>query len=60
MQPKANKPIITPKEARKLLGNAGKYLTNSELLDLTHDTEIVLRLLIKQYLRSNNGKIEKQ
>lgn len=50
------KPIISLKEARKLLGASIKDVTNEELLQLINDTETVVRIGVRQYIGSKNGK----
>ncbi len=43
-------------EARKLLGASAKDITNEELLQLINDTETVVRIGVRQYIRSKNNK----
>ena len=50
------KPIISLNEARKLLGASAKDITNEELLQLINDTETVVRIGVRQYIRSKNSK----
>lgn len=46
--------LITIKEARKLLGDKTKNLTNGELETLIIDTETVVRIFVRQYISSKN------
>lgn len=46
--------VITPKEARKLLGKKSKNLTNKELEALIQATETVVRISIRTYISSKN------
>lgn len=48
--------VITPKEARKLLGQKTKNLTNKELEALIQATETVVRISIRTYISSKNAK----
>ena len=48
--------VITPKEARKLLGQKYKNLTNEELEALIQATETVVRVSIRTYISSKNVK----
>lgn len=52
----SKKLIISLKEARKLLGASSKSITNEELEKLINDTETVVRLGLREYIRSKNGK----
>jgi hypothetical protein len=47
-----SKQIISMNEARKLLGVKSKYITNKELQQLIDQTETVVRLVLKEYVRS--------
>ena len=46
--------IISVKEAQKLLGQKAKTLTNKELETLIQETETVVRLSIRTFIRSKN------
>lgn len=46
--------VITAKEARKLLGQKAKNLTNEELEALIQATETVVRVSIRTYISSKN------
>ena len=46
--------VITAKEARKLLGQISKNLTNEELEALIQATETVVRVSIRTYISSKN------
>lgn len=48
------KPIITPKEGRKLLGKTGKNFTDDELIKLVNDMAILSRALLKWVTSSTN------
>lgn len=48
--------VITAKEARKLLGQISKTLTNEELETLIRATETVVRVSIRTYISSKNIK----
>lgn len=48
--------VISVKEAHKLLGQKSKSLTNKELETLIKDTETVVRLSIRTFIRSKNIK----
>lgn len=50
----ASQQVISVKEARKLLGQKAKTLTNEELETLIKETETVVRLSIRTYIRSKN------
>lgn len=50
----ASQQVISVKEARKLLGQKTKTLTNEELEALIKETETVVRLSIRTYIRSKN------
>ena len=49
--------ILSLKEARKIINNSSKMITNEELSALIDDTETVVRLIIRLYLRSKNVKL---
>lgn len=52
------KGLISAKEARKLLGQRSKNLTNDELEELILNTETVVRIAVRQFvgsINSNNG-----
>lgn len=49
------KNVISAKEARKLLGESAKNLTNDELDDLISQTETVVRLIIRRYIGSKDS-----
>lgn len=51
----SRQPIITPKEARKLLGQKAKSLTNGELEELIFNTETLVRLSVRNYIGSKNS-----
>lgn len=51
-----NDAVISLKEARKLLGQKTKYLTKEELELLIKDTETVVRIYIRQYIRSKKSE----
>ena len=44
--------VISIKEARKLLGQTSKNLTNEELETLIKDTETVVRISVRNYIGS--------
>ena len=44
--------IISAKEARKLLGQKSKDLTNEELEELIRNTETLVRLSVRNYIGS--------
>lgn len=48
--PKNKKPIITVKEARKLLGVSAKSLTNEEIKQMLIEYESLARYVIRDYL----------
>lgn len=48
--------VITAKEARKLLGQISKNLTNEELEALIRATDTVVRVSIRTYISSKNIK----
>lgn len=48
--------VITAKEARELLGQISKTLTNEELEALIRATETVVRVSIRTYISSKNVK----
>lgn len=49
-------PLITVKEARKLLVGKSKNLTNKELEELISNTETVARIAIRRFISSINSK----
>ncbi len=49
----SSKPIITIKEARKLLGKDSKDLSDSEIKTMINDYELLIRQAIKKYLVRN-------
>jgi len=51
----ADKQIISVGEARKLLGQKSKNLTNEELEKLIKDTETVVRVSIRQFIGPKNS-----
>lgn len=46
--------IISTKEARKLLGQKAKNLTNEELEELIKSTETLVRMSFRQFTSSKN------
>lgn len=52
----ASQQVISVKEARKLLGQKAKTLTNKELEILIQETETVVRLSIRTFISSKNIK----
>jgi hypothetical protein len=48
------KPVITPKEARKLLGELAKDTTNEELVVLISSAEQMIRILLADYMVRKN------
>lgn len=46
--------IISPKEARKLLGQKAKNLTNEELEEFIISTETVVRIAVRRFIGSIN------
>lgn len=52
----ATQQVISVKEARKLLGQKAKNLTNEELEALIQATETVVRVSIRTYISSKNIK----
>lgn len=52
----ASQQVISVKEARKLLGQKSKTLTNEELETLIKETETVVRLSVRTFMRSKNIK----
>ncbi|HSX46499.1 MAG TPA: hypothetical protein VLF87_00710 [Patescibacteria group bacterium] len=52
----AEQQVISVKEARKLLGQKAKTLTNKELEILIQETETVVRLSIRTFISSKNIK----
>jgi len=51
-----NKTVISVKEARKLLGQKSKNLTNEDLEALILDTETVVRIAVSRFIGSINSK----
>lgn len=49
-----SEPIISAKEARKLLGQKAKNLTKEELEELIRNTETLVRLSVRNYISSKN------
>lgn len=47
---------ISVKEARKLLGQKSKNLTNEELDELILNTETVVRIAVRRFIGSTNIK----
>lgn len=54
--PFGNQLIISVKEARKLLGHKAKNLTNEELEALILNTETVVRVSVREFIRSNTNE----
>lgn len=52
------KPIISVKEARKLLGLSAKDITDGELLELLLQQEQIIRLIFKKYRVHKNAVVE--
>lgn len=52
------KPLITVKEARKILGKVAESLTNEEIKALVTQLEQIARLGVRDYMVRNNAKIE--
>ena len=50
------KGIITVKEAKKLLGQKSKNLSDEELKILIRDTEAVVRIAVRNFIGSKNLK----
>ena len=48
--------LITVKEARKLLGQKSKTLTNEDLEQLICNTETVVRIAVRHFVGSINSK----
>lgn len=48
--------LITTKEARKLLGQRSKKLTNEDLEQLIIDTETVVRIAVRRFIGSIKSK----
>jgi hypothetical protein len=48
--------VISVKEARKLLGQKSKNLTNEELKSLIQDTETVVRISVRKFIGSKNNE----
>lgn len=47
--------VISVKEARKLLGQKSKNLTNEELEALIKDAETVVRISVRKFIGSNSS-----
>ncbi|HEY0965029.1 MAG TPA: hypothetical protein VGE13_00945 [Candidatus Saccharimonadales bacterium] len=47
---------ISLKEARKLLGQKSKNLTDEELESLLNDVEAIVRISVRNCMSSKNGK----
>lgn len=52
------KPLITAKEARKILGSAAENLTNEELEALVSNLEQIARTSVRDYLVRKNDTIK--
>ena len=50
--------IISTNEARKLLGQKAKNLTNEELEELIKNTETLVRLSVRSYISSKNSHLD--
>lgn len=50
-----NKPLITVKEARKLLGKDAKTLSDDEVEKLINDLGFIARYAIKNFKELNQG-----
>ena len=50
--------IISTNEARKLLGQKAKNLTNEELEELIKNTETLVRLSVRNYISSKNSHFD--
>lgn len=48
--------VISLREARKLLGQKSKNLTNGELEALIKTTETVVRISVREFIGSKNSK----
>ena len=59
MPEQQSRPLITVKEARKLLGKVANNLTNEEIKLLVTQLEQIARLGVRDYMVRNNVKIEK-
>ncbi|HSH56150.1 MAG TPA: hypothetical protein VK983_05005 [Candidatus Limnocylindrales bacterium] len=51
-----NRMVITVKEARKLLGQKSKDLTNEELQALIQDVETLVRISVRKFIGSKNNE----
>jgi hypothetical protein len=58
LQNKNIKPIISVKEARKLLGISAKDITNEELLELILQQEQIIRFIFKNYRVHKSTMVE--
>lgn len=52
------KPIISVKEARKMLGLSAKDITDDELFELLLQQEQIIRFIFRKYRVRNNGMVE--
>lgn len=52
----ADQLVISTKEARKLLGQKSKNLTNEELESLIMDAETVVRIAVRKFIGSKNSE----
>ncbi len=52
----ADQLVISVKEARKLLGQKSKNLTNEEIKALIRDAETVVRVSVREYIGSKNSE----
>jgi len=52
------KPIISVKEARKMLGLSAKDITDEELYELLLQQEQIIRFIFRKYRVRNNGMVE--
>jgi uncharacterized membrane protein len=48
--------LITVKEARKLLGQKSKKITNKYLEELIRDAETVVTIIVREYISSINNE----
>ena len=58
MPEQQSRPLISVKEARKLLGKVADGLTNEEIKVLVTQLEQIARLGVRDYMVRNNAKIE--
>jgi hypothetical protein len=47
--------VISVKEARKLLGQKSKNITNEELVSLIKDAQTVVRISVRKFIGSKNS-----